>query len=92
MSNASASGLSALQRRVATTSSSSTQCAAAPANPFWDFYASGLVDDNDDGSDGEDTEDELETQDWILFQRQRAQARLANAYQREARTLRAAKH
>ncbi|KAK1930589.1 hypothetical protein P3T76_013911 [Phytophthora citrophthora] len=82
-----AQGLNALQRRVAT----SSQC-TAPANPLWDFYACGLVDENDDCSDGEDTEDELETQDWILFQRQRAQARLANACQREAHVLRAAKH
>eukprot|EP00644_Phytophthora_capsici_P001038 jgi/Phyca11/535917/estExt2_fgenesh1_pg.C_PHYCAscaffold_430071 len=65
---------------------------SAPANPLWDFYACGLVDENDDCSEGEDTEDELETQDWILFQRQRAQARLANACQREAHVLRAAKH
>ncbi|RLN59297.1 hypothetical protein BBJ29_008090 [Phytophthora kernoviae] len=81
-------GLTALQRGAATTSN---QC-EAPTNPLWDFYASGLVDENDNGSGGEDTEDELETQDWILFQRQRAQARLANACQREARTMRAAKN
>jgi hypothetical protein len=79
----SAKGLDALQRRVDP---------SQPANPLWDFYACGLVDENDDPSDGEDTEDELETQDWILFQRQRAQARLANACQREARVLRATKH
>lgn len=84
----SAKGLSPLQQRVAASSSPST----APANPLWDFYACGLVDENDDGSGGEDTEDELETQDWILFQRQRAQVRLANACQREARVMRATKH
>ncbi|EGZ26384.1 hypothetical protein PHYSODRAFT_345158 [Phytophthora sojae] len=83
-----AKGPNALQRRVAESASQST----APANPLWDFYACGLVDENDDCSEGEDTEDELETQDYILFQRQRAQARLANAHQREARVLRAAKH
>ncbi|ETK76557.1 hypothetical protein F441_17388 [Phytophthora nicotianae CJ01A1] len=83
-------GLSALQRRVAAAESSS-QC-SAPANPLWDFYACGLVDENDECSDGEDTEDERETQDWIQFQRQRAQARLANACQREARVMRTAKH
>uniref|UniRef100_A0AAV1UL75 Uncharacterized protein n=1 Tax=Peronospora matthiolae TaxID=2874970 RepID=A0AAV1UL75_9STRA len=81
-------GLSALQRRVAASSSPGT----APVNPLWDFYACGLVDENDDGSGGEDTEDELETEAWILFQRQRAQTRLANACQHEARVMRAAKH
>ncbi|KAG7379212.1 hypothetical protein PHYPSEUDO_008886 [Phytophthora pseudosyringae] len=85
-----AKGPSAPQRRVAAAASSS-RCSAS-ANPLWDFYSCGLVDENDDCSDGEDTEDELETQDWILFQRQRAQARLANACQREARIMRAAKH
>ncbi|KAF1785133.1 hypothetical protein GQ600_20819 [Phytophthora cactorum] len=85
-----AKGLNALQRHVAAAESSS-QC-SAPANPLWDFYACGLVDENDECSDGEDTEDELETQDWIQFQRQRAQARLANACQREARVMRTAKH
>ncbi|CAI5736072.1 unnamed protein product [Peronospora destructor] len=83
-----AKGLSPLQRRVAVSVSPGDM---APANPLWDFYASGLVDENDDGSGGEDTEDELETQDWILFQRQRAQARLANACQRKARVVDAAK-
>ncbi|KAG6623204.1 uncharacterized protein IUM83_06467 [Phytophthora cinnamomi] len=83
-----AKGVNALQRRVAEPAGQS----ATPANPLWDFYACGLVDENDDCSEGEDTEDELETQDYILFQRQRAQARLANACQREARVMRAAKH
>ncbi|RMX65500.1 hypothetical protein DD238_003645 [Peronospora effusa] len=84
----SAKGLSPLQRHVTASVNSGDM---APANPLWDFYASGLVDENDDGSGGEDTEDELETQDWILFQRQRAQARLANACQREARVVHATK-
>ncbi|CAH0487208.1 unnamed protein product [Peronospora farinosa] len=84
----SAKGLSPLQCRVTASVNSGDM---APANPLWDFYASGLVDENDDGSGGEDTEDELETQDWILFQRQRAQARLANACQREARVVHATK-
>ncbi|POM62228.1 hypothetical protein PHPALM_28646 [Phytophthora palmivora] len=81
----SATGLNALQRVAASSQES------APVNPMWDFYACGLVNENDDGSEGEDTEDELETQDWILFQRQRAQARLANACHREG-VIRAAKH
>ncbi|KAE9021362.1 hypothetical protein PR003_g13032 [Phytophthora rubi] len=79
-------GPNALQRRTADSASQSA------ANPLWDFYACGLVNENEDCSEGEDTEDELETQDYILFQRQRAQARLANACQREARVMRAAKH
>ncbi|KAH7491983.1 hypothetical protein PRIC1_002546 [Phytophthora ramorum] len=91
MATAGAKGLSALQQRVAASSATADQ-GAAPRNPLWDFYACGLVDENDDGSAGEDTEDELETQDWILFQRQRAQARLANACQREARVVHATKH
>ncbi|CAI5733466.1 unnamed protein product [Hyaloperonospora brassicae] len=82
---------SALQRRVAAAASSSPGT-TAPRNPLWDFYACGLVDETDEGSGGEDTEDELETQAWLLFQRQRAQARLASACQREARVMRAAKH
>ncbi|KAE8891161.1 hypothetical protein PF005_g25474 [Phytophthora fragariae] len=66
-------GPNALQRRTADSASQSA------ANPLWDFYACGLVNENEDCSEGEDTEDELETQDYILFQRQRAQARLASA-------------
>ncbi|KAI9912874.1 hypothetical protein PsorP6_006783 [Peronosclerospora sorghi] len=81
-------GLSARQRRMAASSSLDT----ASPSPLWDFYACALLDDNDDGSGGEDTEDELETQDWILFQRQRAQVRLANACQCEARIMYATKH
>ena len=84
----SAKGLSPVQRRVATSVGRGDM---APTNPLWDFYACGLVDESDDGSASEDTEDELETQDWILFQRQRAQARLANACQREARVVHATK-
>ncbi|KAL7686528.1 hypothetical protein Plhal304r1_c026g0087271 [Plasmopara halstedii] len=78
--------VTALQRRVAE-AKSATQC-PAPANPLWDFYSCGLVDESDDCSNGEDTEDELETQEWIQFQRQRAQARLASASQREGRDTR----
>lgn len=48
-------------------------------DPLWDFYACGL-----DQDEGEDTEDELETQDWIRFERRRAQLRLAEACRREA--------
>ncbi|CAH0476705.1 unnamed protein product [Peronospora belbahrii] len=76
----SAKGRSPLQRLVMASSSPNT----ASTNPLWDFYTSGLVDEDNEDSGDEDTEDELETQDWILFQRQRAQARLANACQREA--------
>jgi hypothetical protein len=55
--------------------------AEAPArDPLWDFYACALEPD-----EGEDTEDELETQDWIRFERRRAQLRLAEACRREAR-------
>lgn len=49
-------------------------------DPLWDFYACALEPD-----EGEDTEDELETQDWIRFERRRAQQRLAEACRREAR-------
>uniref|UniRef100_K3WZ61 Uncharacterized protein n=1 Tax=Globisporangium ultimum (strain ATCC 200006 / CBS 805.95 / DAOM BR144) TaxID=431595 RepID=K3WZ61_GLOUD len=53
---------------------------ASAGDPLYAFYASGL-----DGSSGdeEDTEDELETQDWIRFQRARAQSRLNESCQRE---------
>ncbi|CAH0520845.1 unnamed protein product [Peronospora belbahrii] len=78
----------ALERLRSTISASALPCQERPntafTNPLWDFYTSGLVDEDNEDSGDEDTEDELETQDWILFQRQRAQARLANACQREA--------
>lgn len=81
-----ANEVSASQRRVATVEPT-TQC-PTPTDLLWDFYACGLVDENDDYSNEEDTEDEQETQDWIQFQRQRAQARLANASRREVRVVR----
>lgn len=51
----------------------------------WAFYESGLVQDTTDGgaNDDEDTEDELETADWIRFQRARAQSRLRAARQQQ---------
>lgn len=43
----------------------------------WAFYECGFVCDEEDGDvDDEDSEDELETQDWIRFQRQRTLQRL----------------
>lgn len=49
------------------------------ADAAWAFYASGLVDEGDD----DDTEDELETADFIRFQRARAHSRLRASSQRE---------
>ncbi|RLN80756.1 hypothetical protein BBJ28_00010242 [Nothophytophthora sp. Chile5] len=90
-STISAKGPSVPLRRVASSSNRAT-APDSPASRLWDFYACGLVDENDDGNESEDTEDELETQDWIQFQRQRAQARLADACQRESHAMRATKN
>ncbi|TDH73481.1 hypothetical protein CCR75_008616 [Bremia lactucae] len=77
--------------RYADTAQFTSRCSAA-SKPLWEFYACGLVDENDEFSNEEDTEDELETQDWIQFQRQRTYARLATTSQIEARIARSAQH
>lgn len=62
-----------------------TQDAADAA--AWAFYESGLVhgDGDEDGGaeDDEDTEDELETADWIRFQRARTHSRLLASRQQQ---------
>ncbi|KAF1316491.1 hypothetical protein FI667_g15344, partial [Globisporangium splendens] len=82
------SGKAPLNADSSVANASHSRSVASVADPLYAFYASGL-----DGTSGdeEDTEDELETQDWIRFQRARAQSRLNESCQREQHLHHAAK-